>query len=250
MLEIRNLEVKIDNKEILKGVNLEIQPGEVVALMGPNGSGKSSLANALMGHPSFTVSEDSQVKLEGKDLLKLTPDERARLGLFLAFQYPVALGGVTVREVLLSALRQRETGPKVSALELRQKIEAEALKLSIAPELLKRDLNEGFSGGEKKKMEILQLRILQPKYAVLDETDSGLDIDALKVVAQGAKMAASDFKMGILVITHYQRLLKYLEPARVIILSEGCIVAQGGREIVDELESSGYQQFIKTSLIA
>jgi len=240
MLEIKNLSVNIDKKEILKGVSLTIGSGEVVALMGPNGSGKSTLALALMGHPSYEIT-DGSVDLDGGDMTTATPDARSRAGLFLAVQYPVSIPGVSVREALLASLRAR--GESVSALEVKKRIEAEAKELAIDEELLKRSLNEGFSGGEKKKMEILQMRILAPKYAILDETDSGLDIDALKIVATGTAFMAKKKQTGILVITHYQRLLKYLKPDRVLVMKQGKIAKEGGPELVAELEKFGYKQY-------
>lgn len=236
-LEIKRLRVRIEGKEVIKGIDLRIEPGKVVALMGPNGSGKSSLAYALMGHPRYEVK--GSVKIDGKDINELTPDERARQGLFLAFQYPVGIEGVSVRELLLGAMRER--GEKITALELRRKVEVEARELGVEKELLSRSVNDGFSGGEKKKIEILQMRILQPKYAVLDETDSGLDIDALRVVAEGARMVVEKEKVGVLVITHYQRVLRYLRPDEVMVLRKGKIVRRGGEELVEELERKGYQ---------
>ena len=239
-LLVKGLKVKIGNKEVLGGVSLAVASGEVVALMGPNGSGKSTLALALMGHPSYEIT-DGSVDLDGGDMMTATPDERSRAGLFLAVQYPVSIPGVSVREALLASLRAR--GESVSALEVKKRIEAEAAELAIDEELLKRSLNEGFSGGEKKKMEILQMRILAPKYAILDETDSGLDIDALKIVATGAAFMAKKKQTGILVITHYQRLLKYLKPDRVLVMKQGRIAKEGGIELVAELEKSGYKQY-------
>lgn len=236
-LEIKRLRVRIEGKEVIKGIDLRIEPGKVVALMGPNGSGKSSLAYALMGHPRYEVK--GSVKIDGKDINELTPDERARQGLFLAFQYPVGIEGVSVKELLLGAMRER--GEKITALELRRKVEIEAKELGVEKELLSRSVNDGFSGGEKKKIEILQMRILQPKYAVLDETDSGLDIDALRVVAEGARMVVEKEKVGVLVITHYQRVLRYLRPDEVMVLRKGKIVRRGGEELVEELERKGYQ---------
>ncbi len=239
-LTIVDLKVNIGEKEILAGINLKLDRGEVVALMGPNGCGKSTLAYTLAGHPAYKVvsSKDKVISLDGESLSDKTPDERARAGLFLALQYPVAISGVTVREALLAALRAR--GGQYSALDLKKKIEKEASELDMSEELLKRGLNEGFSGGEKKKMEILQMRILAPKYAVLDETDSGLDIDALKLIAQSAAEMAKKNNVGILVITHYQRLLKFLKPDRVLVMKAGKIVREGKAELVDELEKKGY----------
>jgi len=238
--EISELKVKIETKEILFGISLTIQPGEVVALMGPNGSGKSTLAYSLMGHPQYEVT-GGKIVLDGVDISQATPDERAKTGLFLALQYPVSIPGVSVREALLASLRSR--GEKISALELKKRIENEAAELSIDEELLKRSLNDGFSGGEKKKMEILQMRILGPKYTILDETDSGLDIDALKIVAEGANYLAKEKNTGILVITHYQRLLSYLKPDRVLVMKQGKIAKEGGMELVEELERTGYKQY-------
>src|SRR3989344_84098 len=254
--EISNLWVKIEGKEILKGISFKIEPGEVVALMGPNGSGKSTLACSLMGHPNYRIVGSLQsaverrpiISLDGEDITNKTPDQRAKVGLFLAMQYPVSIPGVSVREALLAAIRSRtrelkesRTQDVMSALDLKKLIEKEAGELAIDPELLKRGLNEGFSGGEKKKMEILQMRILAPKYTILDETDSGLDIDALKIVAKGANFMAKKKKTGILVITHYQRLLSYLKPDRVLVMKDGEIVREGGIEVVEELEKRGYQ---------
>lgn len=248
MLKVKNLKVSIEGKEILKGVSLEVNKGEVVAIMGPNGSGKSTLAYTIMGHPGYVVASTkseaprskTEMSIDGVDILGKTPDERARMGLFLATQYPVSVPGVNVREVLLASLRQK--GEKVSALELKKKVEMIAGELKLSPDLLKRGINEGFSGGEKKKMEILQMRILNPKYAVLDETDSGLDIDALKIVAEGAVTMAKE-GAGVLVITHYKRLLSFLKPNRVMVLKNGLFVDQGGEELIDKLEKEGYKKY-------
>ncbi|KKT82870.1 MAG: FeS assembly ATPase SufC, Fe-S cluster assembly ATP-binding protein [Microgenomates group bacterium GW2011_GWC1_44_9] len=228
MLKIKKLKVKIEDKEILKGIDLEVQKGEVVALMGPNGSGKSSLANALIGNPKYEA-------FEGKMLFE------AKLGIMMSFQYPVAISGVTVREMLLASLRGR--GLRVSALDLKNQIAMEGEKLRIEPSLLNRSLNEGFSGGEKKKLEILQMRILKPKLLVLDEVDSGLDIDALALIANNVNEMVKENGMSVLVITHYQRLLKYLVPDRVVILKNGEVVDRGGKEIVDKLEEQGYKSY-------
>ncbi len=240
MIKIHNLKVKVEEKEILKGVDLEIQAGEVLALMGPNGSGKSSLANALIGNPKYEVTE-GEVLFEGNNILELKPEERAKLGILMSFQYPLAIPGVTVRELLLTSLRGRCL--TVSALDLKNQIAAEGEKLHIEPTLLNRSLNEGFSGGEKKKFEILQMRILKPKLLVLDEVDSGLDIDALALIATNVSEMVKETGMSVLVITHYQRLLKYLEPDRVVVLKDGVVVDRGGKEIVEKLEKEGYKSY-------
>ncbi len=237
-LKIEDLGVKIGDEEVLKKVDIEVGEGEIVALMGPNGSGKSSLAYALMGHPRYEVLEKSKIELDGSDLLKMSVEERAKKGLFMAFQYPVGVEGVRVREMLLAALRER--GENIKAIDLQKKLKKEAEKMEIKSDLLKRGLNFDFSGGEKKKMEILQMKVLNPKYAVLDETDSGLDIDALKQVAEAANEEAMN-GTGLLVITHYRRILKYLKPDRVVVLKKGQVVEKGGRELVDRLESEGYK---------
>ena len=240
MLKIKKLKVKIEDKEILKGIDLEVQKGEVVALMGPNGSGKSSLANALIGNPKYEAFEGKML-FEGTEINEMKPEERAKLGIMMSFQYPVAISGVTVREMLLASLRGR--GLRVSALDLKNQIAMEGEKLRIEPSLLNRSLNEGFSGGEKKKLEILQIRILKPKLLILDEVDSGLDIDALALIANNVREMVKETGMSVLVITHYQRLLKYLVPDRVVILKNGEVVDRGGKEIVDKLEEQGYKSY-------
>lgn len=240
MLKIKSLKVGIEGKEILKGVDLEIKSGEVLALMGPNGSGKSSLANTLIGNPKYEVTE-GEILFDGKNLLEMSPEERAKVGIMMSFQYPVAISGVTVREMLLAALRNR--GLTVSALDLKKQIAEEAEKLHVDSTLLNRSLNEGFSGGEKKKFEILQMRILKPKLLILDEVDSGLDIDALAVIAKNVSEAVKESGMSVLVITHYQRLLKYLKPDAVVVLKNGEVVDRGGNEIVEKLEAEGYKKY-------
>lgn len=240
MLKINKLRVKVEEKEILKGVDLEVAEGEVLALMGPNGSGKSSMANAIIGNPKYEVSE-GEMSFGGKNILEMKPEERSKMGIMMSFQYPLAIPGVTVRELLLTSLRGR--GLTVSALDLKNQIALEGEKLHIDPALLNRSLNDGFSGGEKKKFEILQMRILKPKLLILDEVDSGLDIDALALIATNVNEMVKETGMSVLVITHYQRLLKYLEPDRVVILKEGMVVDRGGKEIVEKLENEGYKSY-------
>ncbi len=240
-LEIRNLHVTAGEKEILRGLNLTVGKGEIHALMGPNGSGKSTLANAIMGHPNLDVTE-GQILFKGEDITGADPDERARQGLFLAFQYPVAVPGVTVTKYLrtvLNAHRESRGEEPIPLREFRETVQA-AMKLTNVPsDFSSRYLNDGFSGGEKKRMEILQLALQRPELAVLDETDSGLDIDALRVVAAGVN-AVADGSMGVLIITHYQRILHLVQPSHVHVMYRGQIVKEGGPELVDELESKGY----------
>jgi Fe-S cluster assembly ATP-binding protein len=241
-LEIRNLHVQAEDKQILKGVNLTVAPGEIHALMGPNGSGKSTLANAIMGHPSLEVTE-GQILFGGEDITEADPDERARMGLFMAFQYPVSIPGVTITKYLrmvMNAHRESRGEPDISLKEFRKTVEAAMELVNVPREFSSRYLNEGFSGGEKKRLEILQLALQMPKLAVLDETDSGLDIDALNVVAHGVNTVATDAKMGVLIITHYQRILHMVTPNRVSIMFDGRIATEGGPELVDRLEAEGY----------
>jgi Fe-S cluster assembly ATP-binding protein len=241
-LEIKNLHVSAGDKQILKGVDLHVRSGEFHALMGPNGSGKSTLANAVMGHPNFEVTE-GQVLFDGEDITEADPNERARAGLFMAFQYPVAIPGVTVAKYLrlvINARREALGQPEISLKDFRKTVEA-AMELTHVPrEFSNRYLNDGFSGGEKKRMEILQLALLKPALAVLDETDSGLDIDALNTVAKGVNTVAGGTDMGVLIITHYQRILHLVEPQFVHIMFEGRIVKEGGPELVEQLEKRGY----------
>jgi Fe-S cluster assembly ATP-binding protein len=241
VLSIHNLHVAIDGKEILKGVDLEVRQGEIHALMGPNGSGKSTLANAIMGHPGLEVTQ-GQILFRDEDITEADPDERARMGLFMAFQYPVAVPGVTVTKYLrtvLNAHRDARGEEPIPLREFRQTVEA-AMKLTNVPrEFSTRYLNEGFSGGEKKRMEILQLALQRPEMAILDETDSGLDIDALRIVANGVNAVAGP-DMGVLIITHYQRILHLVQPSHVHVMYQGRIVREGGPELVDQLEARGY----------
>jgi len=241
-LEIRNLHVQAGDKKILKGLDLSVNKGEIHALMGPNGSGKSTLANVIMGQPNLEVTE-GQILFRGEDITEADPDERARAGLFMAFQYPVAIPGVTVTKYLrmvMNAHRDARGEPEIKLKDFRKTVEA-AMELTKVPrEFSSRYLNEGFSGGEKKRMEILQLALQQPAIAILDETDSGLDIDALNTVAYGVNEVARASDMGVLIITHYQRILHMVEPARVSIMFEGRIVKEGGPELVEQLEKQGY----------
>jgi Fe-S cluster assembly ATP-binding protein len=241
-LEIQNLHVAAGDKQILKGLDLTVNKGEIHALMGPNGSGKSTLANAIMGHPGLEVTEGSIV-YKGEDITEADPDERARMGLFMAFQYPVAIPGVTITKYLrmvMNAHREARGEDEISLKDFRKTVEA-AMELTNVPrEFAARYLNDGFSGGEKKRLEILQLALQQPQLAVLDETDSGLDIDALNVVAHGVNTVAKERDMGVLIITHYQRILHLVEPQRVSIMFDGRIVKEGGPELVDRLEREGY----------
>jgi Fe-S cluster assembly ATP-binding protein len=240
-LEIRNLHVRAGEKEILRGLELTVAKGEIHALMGPNGSGKSTLANAIMGHPNLEVTA-GQILFKGEDVTDADPDVRARMGLFLAFQYPVSVPGVTVTKYLrtvLNAHREAHGEQPIPLKEFRQTVQ-DAMKLTNVPkEFSTRYLNEGFSGGEKKRMEILQLALQRPELAILDETDSGLDIDALRVVASGVNSVAGP-DMGVLIITHYQRILHLVEPSHVHVMFQGRIVKEGGPELVDELEAKGY----------
>jgi Fe-S cluster assembly ATP-binding protein len=240
-LQIRNLHVSAEDKEILKGLDLEVSKGEIHALMGPNGSGKSTLANAIMGHPALEIT-DGEIVFEGTEITEADPEERARAGLFMAFQYPVAIPGVTVAKYLrmaVNAQREARGVEQISLKDFRRDTEAAMELVKIPREFSSRYVNDGFSGGEKKRMEILQLAMLIPKIAVLDETDSGLDIDALGVVAEGVNQFAGP-ELGILIITHYQRILHLVEPDFVHVMYDGRIVQEGGPELVGELEAKGY----------
>jgi Fe-S cluster assembly ATP-binding protein len=241
MLEIRNLHVDAEGKPILRGVNLKVGAGEVHAVMGPNGSGKSTLARALSGHPHYEVTA-GEVRYQGRDLLAMDPDERAREGLFMAFQYPVEIAGVNNAYFLkaaLNAIRQHHGQPELDAVEFMAFIREKAKVLDIDQAMLGRSVNEGFSGGEKKRNEIFQMAVLEPKLAILDETDSGLDIDALRVVADGVNALRAP-ERAMVVVTHYQRLLNYIVPDFVHVLVDGRIVKSGGKDLALELEAKGY----------
>jgi len=242
MLEIRDLQVSIAETEILKGINLNVQEGEVHAIMGPNGSGKSTLANVLAGRPEYDITKGVAL-FEQQDLLAMTPDERARRGIFLAFQYPVELPGVRNRQFLkaaLDAVKEHRGEDELSVKEFNKIFDGAVKSLGIDPDLIKRSVNEGFSGGEKKRSEMLQLSILNPKLALLDETDSGLDIDALKTISSGVNQHRNQHN-AILLITHYQRILNYITPDYVHVLIDGRIVMSGGEELSKELEAKGYE---------
>ncbi len=241
MLEIKNLHVKADGKEILRGIDLKVQGGEVHSIMGPNGSGKSTLAQVLAGREFYEIT-DGEVIYEGKDLLELAPEERARQGIFLAFQYPVEIPGVSNTYFLkaaLNALRKERGEEEVDAIDFLALIKEKMKLLGIDETLISRPVNEGFSGGEKKRNEIFQMAVLEPKLAILDETDSGLDIDALKIAAEGVNSLRSP-QRAFIVVTHYQRLLNYIVPDAVHVLYEGRIVRSGGKELALELEEKGY----------
>ncbi len=241
MLEIRNLHARAGENEILKGIDLFVEAGEVHALMGPNGSGKSTLANVLAGRPSVEVTEGS-VRYRGRDLLAMAPEERAREGIFLAFQYPVEIPGVTTSYFLkasVNALRKHRGEEELDAIDFLELVRDRMKAVDMDEKFLHRAINEGFSGGEKKRNEILQMSLLEPRLAVLDETDSGLDIDALRIVADGVNRLR-DPERGMLVITHYQRLLEYIVPDRVHVLNEGRIATSGGKELALKLEEMGY----------
>jgi Fe-S cluster assembly ATP-binding protein len=239
---IEDLHVSVEGKEILKGVDLAVELGEIHALMGPNGSGKSTLANTLMGHPKYIVTR-GRALFEGEDILSLTPDERARKGLFLAFQYPIAIPGVSLGNFLRAATRAVR-GDGLTAGEFRKQLMEKMKLLKMDPSFAARYVNDGLSGGEKKRAEVLQMALLQPRIAVMDETDSGLDIDALRTVAEGVN-AIHTPEMGILVITHYQRLLNYIRPEFVHVLVDGRVVKSGGYELVEQLEAQGYDPIIR-----
>jgi Fe-S cluster assembly ATP-binding protein len=251
-LEIRDLHVTVESdggaREILRGVDLTVRAGETHAIMGPNGSGKSTLAYSIAGHPKYTVTGGT-VTLDGEDVLAMTVDERARAGLFLAMQYPVEVPGVSVSNFLRTSVTAvRGEAPKLRTWVKEMKTSMEGL--AIDPSFAERSVNEGFSGGEKKRHEILQMELLHPKIAILDETDSGLDVDALKVVSEGVNRVAADGSVGTLLITHYTRILRYIKPDFVHVFVDGRIVAEGGPELADELEAGGYDAYVKAAASA
>ncbi len=239
VLEIKDLHVSVEGKEILKGVDLAIKQGEIHAIMGPNGSGKSTLSCTIMGHPRYQV-DKGEILFDGKDIKTLKPNERAKLGLFLSFQYPSEIEGVSMANFLRTSLNALGNGSKLSLQEFQQLLREKMELLKMDKKFATRYLNTGFSGGEKKKGEILQLAVLSPKIAILDETDSGLDIDALKTVAEGINTITKQSQMGAVLITHYQRLLNYIKPDHVHIMMDGKIVRSGGAELAEHLEEKGY----------
>ncbi|MBS3151381.1 Fe-S cluster assembly ATPase SufC [Candidatus Woesearchaeota archaeon] len=241
-LRIKDLHVSVEEKEILRGVNLKIELGKVHALMGPNGAGKSCLANTLMGNPKYIITE-GKIFLDGEDITGLAADERAKLGLFLSFQYPSEITGVTMSNFLRTAYNSVKKA-NVNVLDFHRKLKDRMKELDMDPNFSKRYINEGFSGGEKKRAEILQMVVLEPKYAILDETDSGTDVDALKIIASGINKAKEKTNMGILIITHYNRILQYIDVDKVTIMMNGKIVKEGGEELAQEIEAEGYGKYL------
>ncbi|MGE4427169.1 MAG: Fe-S cluster assembly ATPase SufC [Solirubrobacteraceae bacterium] len=241
-LEIKNVHARVGEKEILKGLDLTVNRGEIHALMGPNGSGKSTLANVIMGNPTLEITE-GQIFWKGEEITEAAPDERARLGLFMAFQYPVAIPGVTIVKYLrmvMNAHREERGEGDISLKEFRKVVQGAMEQVNVPKEFGSRYLNDGFSGGEKKRLEMLQLALQRPQVAILDETDSGLDVDALNVVSQAVNAVKAESDLGVLIITHYQRILHLVKPDRTSVLMDGRIVKEGGPELVEEVETEGY----------
>ena len=245
LLEVKELHVEVEGKEILKGISLKVEKGQVHALMGPNGSGKSTLSNTLMGHPKYKVTR-GQILFNGQDLTSFKTDARARMGIFLAFQYPTAIQGVTVANFLRTAMKAR-FGDQFQSKEFRKTLKAAMASLGVDESFATRYVNDGFSGGEKKRHEVLQMALLKPQLALMDETDSGLDIDALRTVSEGVNRLRGP-ELGILLITHYQRLLNYIQPDAVHVLVDGRIVRSGGKELALELEAKGYAPYEKETV--
>lgn len=242
MINIKNLKVNVEDKEILKGIDLTIDTGEIHVVMGPNGAGKSTLMNAIMAHPKYTVTQGS-IEFEGQDITELTADERARKGIYLSFQTPQEVPGITV-ENFLRAAKMAVTGENVPVLKFKKDLKKIMEELKFSPEYAERYLNVGFSGGEKKKNEILQMKVLDPKFVMLDETDSGLDVDATRIVSEGVKNFLNDEK-AVLIITHHSQILENLEPDFVHIIVDGKLVKTGGKELIQEIEENGYRSFKK-----
>ncbi|MFA6525212.1 MAG: Fe-S cluster assembly ATPase SufC [Patescibacteria group bacterium] len=246
IFSIKNLKISVDDKQIVKGISLNIPKGEIHALMGPNGSGKSTLAQAVMGHPRYRI-DAGNIKLNGREISKLSPDKRAHAGLFLSFQYPSEIPGVSLLNFLRTAYNQVKRTPKnpITFAEFKKLAKEKLELLQMDPDFLTRSINEGFSGGEKKRAEILQLAILEPEYAILDETDSGLDVDALRIVAEGINVVRKNSKTGLLLITHYQRILEYITPDVVHIMVDGKIVKTGDAKLAKQVEKNGYRGIVK-----
>lgn len=247
LIEIKNLHANIDEKSILKGVNITVNPGEIHAIMGPNGAGKSTLAKILAGHPAYEVSE-GEILFKGESILELEPEERAHAGIFMSFQYPIEIPGVSNLQFLHASVNaglKAKGSPEIPLIDFEKNLEEVLQRLEIKPELKDRNLNEGFSGGEKKRNEILQMAVLKPELAILDETDSGLDIDAMRIVARGVNQLMNP-NMGLILITHYQRLLDYIKPNFVHVMLDGKIVQSGGPELALELEDKGYDWLVKS----
>jgi len=242
MMIINDLHVNVEDKEIVKGINLDIKEGEITVLMGPNGSGKSSLANVIMGNPRYKITK-GQIKYKGKNILDLKVNERAKLGLFLSFQYPLEIPGVSVSNFLRTAYNSLND-KKISVIEFKKLIEEKMSLLKIDKSFSQRYLNEGFSGGEKKRMEILQMSVLNPKLAVIDEVDSGADVDSLKIMANGIKFLNKNNNMSVFIITHYNRILQYIKPDKVYVMINGKIADTGTGKLADEIEESGYKKYL------
>lgn len=243
-LKITDLTVEVDGTPILKGVDLEVPSGETVALMGPNGSGKSTLAYAIAGHPAYEIT-GGDIQIDGESIVADLPDERARNGVFLAMQYPVEVPGVSVTNFLRTAVNARK-GDDVPVRQFMEQLKGKMADLGVDKSFLQRSVNEGFSGGEKKRFEILQMAMLEPRFAVLDETDSGLDIDALRIVSEGVNDIRTE-DMGILLVTHYSRILNYITPDRIVVMADGRIAAEGGPELAEELEATGYDNILASA---
>lgn len=243
-LKITDLTVEVDGTPILKGVNLEVKSGETVALMGPNGSGKSTLAYAIAGHPAYDIT-GGDITVDGESVIEDEPDARARAGLFLAMQYPVEVPGVSVTNFLRTAVNARRE-EDVPVRQFMQELKGKMADLGVDKAFLQRSVNEGFSGGEKKRFEILQMAMLEPRFAVLDETDSGLDIDALRIVSEGVNDIRTE-DMGILLVTHYSRILNYITPDRIVVMADGVIAAEGGPEMAEQLEATGYDDILASA---
>ena len=246
MLEIKDLHASINGKEILKGINLTVKPGEVHAIMGPNGSGKSTLSSVLVGNPAFEVTKGS-VTFYGKNLLELSPEDRSHEGIFLSFQYPVEIPGVSMVNFMRAAVNEQRKYkglPALTASEFLKLMREKRAVVELDNKLANRSVNEGFSGGEKKRLEILQMELLKPSFAVLDETDSGLDVDALRIVSEGVNRVHGETGCGVMLITHYTRILRYIKPSHVHVFVDGRVAAQGGPELADELEENGYDKYL------